>query len=208
MPIETWFGFAVTAAAVIALPGPTVLLIITTALAAGRRAALLTVAGVAVGDIIAITLAFAGVGALLAAAPRLFLIVKWAGAAWLLTLGVRLWRRESAPAADTATLPTLAAPSSMFARGWLVTLLNPKGLLFFAALMPQFVDPLRPTGRQMVLLGATHVALAVAVLSTYVLFAGRLRTLVTEKAALRITGRAVAAVLVAAALLTALPSSV
>src|SRR5258707_12041210 len=92
MSLETWFAFVLAASVLLAIPGPTVTLVIGYALGEGRRAAWATVAGVALGDFTAMTLSLLGLGAVLAASAALFTILKIAGAAYLVYLGVRLWR--------------------------------------------------------------------------------------------------------------------
>ncbi|MBD0274887.1 MAG: LysE family transporter, partial [Acetobacteraceae bacterium] len=92
MTFETWIAFALAAAALLAVPGPTILLVVGQSLGADRRNALPLVAGVALGDLTAMVLSLAGLGALLSASAAAFGALKWAGAAYLVWLGVRLWR--------------------------------------------------------------------------------------------------------------------
>ena len=92
MSFEVWLAFAAASAVLLTIPGPTVLLIIAHAVAHGRRAAPATMAGVVLGDLVAMTASLAGLGALLAASATLFGVLKWAGAAYLVYLGWRLWR--------------------------------------------------------------------------------------------------------------------
>jgi homoserine/homoserine lactone efflux protein len=207
MSFDLWIAFAVSAAVIIAMPGPTTLLIAGIALSAGTRAAAAAVLGVITGDIAAITLAFAGAGALLAAAPVLFEALRWVGAGYLLWLGLRLWR--TSPRTGSARLETAAAPAATgsslptFVRGVLVTLLNPKGLMFFAAFMPQFLDRTQPMPPQMLILGTTHVGIALAVLAVYVRLAQRIGRILDRPGATGAAGRIGACLLIAAAILVA-----
>ena len=94
MSIATWLAFAAASAVLLLIPGPTVLLVVSYALTQGRRVALAMAAGVALGDFTAMTLSLAGLGALLLTSATLFTVLKWVGAAYLVYLGVKLWRAE------------------------------------------------------------------------------------------------------------------
>src|SRR3546814_6730489 len=110
MSLELWLGFAVAAAGLIVVPGPTQLLIIGYSVSSGIRPALLSMAGVVLGDVTALSISFLGLGAVLATSAELFLVLKWLGAAYLLYLGVRLWRAPPAPLEadlDAPGLPVL-----------------------------------------------------------------------------------------------------
>src|SRR3712207_6098413 len=121
MTLESWTAFALASLALLAVPGPTILLVVGQSLGAGgRRGALPRVAGVALGDLTAMTLSLAGLGAVLAASAILFTLLKWAGAAYLVWLGLRLWR---APVMAEAAPPLPAGRAMRDA--WLVTALNP-----------------------------------------------------------------------------------
>src|SRR3954470_15320985 len=100
MTFETWLAFAAASAILVLIPGPTVLLVVSYALGQGWRTALPMAIGVALGDFTAMTLSLLGVGALLAASATLFTLVKWIGAAYLVWLGVKLWRAGGALAAE------------------------------------------------------------------------------------------------------------
>src|SRR5450755_2853389 len=92
MSIHHWLGFVAAAAVLLAIPGPTVLLVISYALGHGRRSAYATVAGVALGDFTAMTASMLGLGAMLATSAALFTVLKWVGAIYLVYLGIKLWR--------------------------------------------------------------------------------------------------------------------
>ena len=96
MTIETWLAFAAASTVLIVIPGPTILLVVSYALGQGWRTALPMAVGVALGDFTAMTLSLLGLGALLAASATVFTILKWAGAAYLVWLGVKLWRSGGA----------------------------------------------------------------------------------------------------------------
>jgi threonine/homoserine/homoserine lactone efflux protein len=198
MSLEAWIAFALAAAAMLAIPGPTTLLVIGQSLGAGRRSALPLAAGVALGDLIAVTSSLAGLGALLATSAAAFTVLKWAGAAYLVWLGVRLWR---APA-EAGRAPPLDARRAL-RQAYVGTALNPKGIAFFVAFVPQFLDPLAPFLPQASLLVATFVALAALNAGCYALLAGRVSGAVERPAVRRWLNRVGASALIGAGLATA-----
>jgi len=198
MTIETWLAFLLASAAMLAIPGPTIMLVVGQALGQGRGRALPLVAGVALGDLTAISLSLAGLGALLAASGLAFTVLKWAGAAYLLWLGVKMWRApvgEGAPAA----LPARRA----FRDAYVVTALNPKSIAFFVAFVPQFITPAAPFLPQAAVLVASFVTLAAANALLYALLAGRLSGAVARPAVRRAFNRLGGAMLMGAGVATA-----
>jgi threonine/homoserine/homoserine lactone efflux protein len=150
-------------------PGPGVVYIVARTLAQGRGAGLASVAGVAAGNLGNAVGAALGLAALFAVSSLAFSIVKYAGAAYLVYLGIKALRR---PAAAAVTGEFAAPQKRRIARdGFLVALLNPKTALFFAAFLPQFIDPARPAALQGALLGVVFVAVAALTDSAYVLAA-------------------------------------
>lgn len=198
MAIDTWLAFLAATMVMLAIPGPTILLVIGQSLGAGRRAALPLVAGVALGDLTAMTLSLAGLGALLAASATLFTVLKFAGAAYLLWLGAKLWR---APVEEGAMPPVTARRAMRDA--YVVTALNPKSIAFFVAFVPMFVDAGSPFLPQAVALVATFVTLAAANAGIYALLASRLSGAVRRPAVRRAFNRGGGAVLIGAGLATA-----
>nr|WP_221244482.1 LysE family translocator [Neoroseomonas alkaliterrae] len=182
----------------LAIPGPTILLVIGQSLGAGRRAALPLVAGVALGDLTAMTLSLAGLGALLAASATLFTVLKFAGAAYLVWLGLRLWR---APV-EAGALPPLSARRA-FRDAYVVTALNPKSVAFFVAFVPLFLDPARPFPAQAAVLVASFVTLAAANAAIYALLAARLSGAVRRPGVRRAFNRGGGALLMGAGAATA-----
>ncbi len=202
MAVEIWLAFVAASAVLLAIPGPTVLLVVAYALGQGRRAAAATTAGVALGDFTAMTASLLGLGVLLATSATLFTILKWAGAAYLVYLGIRLWR---APVVDGAALPGTAAVSArrMLAHTWLVTALNPKSIVFFVAFLPQFLDPGRPLLPQFVVMEATFLVLATLNAAAYAGLAQSARRLIRTPAIQRAVNRTGGTLLIGAGLLTA-----
>jgi threonine/homoserine/homoserine lactone efflux protein len=199
MTLDAWLAFLVATAVVLAIPGPTILLVIGQSLGAGRRHALPLVAGVALGDLTAITLSLAGLGALLAASSAAFALLKWAGAAYLVHLGVKLWR---APVSAEAAPPLRARAA--FRQAYAVTALNPKGIAFFVAFVPQFISASAPFLPQAAVLVASFVALAALNALLYALLAGQMSSLVRRPAVRRGFNRAGGGVLVGAGVALAL----
>src|SRR5687768_10748418 len=158
MPIETWAAFAAATSVLLIIPGPTILLVVSYALGQGWRTALPVAAGVALGDFTAMTLSMLGIGALLAASATVFTILKWIGAAYLIYLGVKLFRAGGALRADPRTGAVSAA--KMVGHAWLVTALNPKSITFFVAFLPQFLNRDADFFTQMLIFEATFLILA------------------------------------------------
>ncbi|MDJ0386657.1 LysE family translocator [Roseomonas sp. E05] len=198
MPVETWIAFLAAASVMLLIPGPTVLLVIGQSLGGGRRAALPLVAGVAAGDLVAMSLSLAGLGALLSASAALFTALKWAGAAYLVYLGLRLWR---APVAAAGAAPVAARDA--WRQAFLVTALNPKSIAFFVAFVPQFLDAGRPFLPQAAILVASFVVLAALNALFYALAAGRLSGAVRRPGLRRALNRLGGGVLIGAGLATA-----
>lgn len=196
MLLETWFAFVAASVVLLVIPGPTILLVVSYALGRGWKVAAPVATGVALGDLTAMTLSMLGVGALLAGSAELFTVLKWIGAAYLIFLGVKLWRAGGTIDADPRTEPVAAG--RMLAHAWLVTTLNPKSILFFVAFLPQFLDPARPFWPQMAIFEATFVTLAFANAFGYALLAARARRFAGSPRAIRLVNRAGGTALIAA----------
>lgn len=163
-------AFALASLALAATPGPGVLYIVTRTLAQGRRAGLASVAGVALGNLGNALAASIGLAALMAASTLAFDVVKYAGAAYLLHLGVKALR---APAAQADALVHHRPPLARILRdGFVVALLNPKTALFFAAFLPQFIEPAGSAMAQSALFGTGFVVIAACTDTACVLVAG------------------------------------
>ena len=196
MALETWLAFAAASTILVLIPGPTVLLVVSYALGQGFRTALPMAIGVALGDFTAMTLSMLGVGALLAASATVFALLKWLGAAYLVWLGTRLWRAGGA--LDAAPRTDAASAAKLLGHAWLVTSLNPKGITFFVAFLPQFWDPGADFLTQMILFEATFIGLASANALGYALLASRARGLVKSRRAVGLLNKAGATCLIGA----------
>jgi threonine/homoserine/homoserine lactone efflux protein len=198
MGLENWTAFIAASAALLLIPGPTILLVVGRSLGGGARNALPLVAGVALGDVTAMSLSLAGLGALLAASATLFGALKWVGAAYLVWLGVQLWR---APVEAAAAVPH--PPRQAMRDAYVVTALNPKSIAFFVAFVSLFLDPARPYLPQAMVMVASFVGLAALNALGYALLAGRLSGAVARRAVRRGCNRLGGGLLVGAGLATA-----
>ncbi|MBI1205785.1 MAG: LysE family translocator [Azospirillum sp.] len=202
MSVETWLAFAAAAAVLLAIPGPTVLLVVSYALSHGRRVAFATVAGVALGDFTAMTASLLGLGAVLAASAALFTALKWLGAAYLVWLGVKLWRAPVRRTAE-AVEADVTAPRRIFLHAYAVTALNPKGMVFFVAFLPQFLDPAGALLPQLMIFEATFLTLATLNATAYALTAAAARRSIARPAVQRAVNRVGGSLLIGAGLLAA-----
>ncbi len=184
MTIESWLAFVAASMLVLVIPGPTLLTVISYSVAHGARARWPLIAGVALGDTTALVVSLLGLGALLAASATAFAVVKGIGGLYLLWLGIRMLR-AGVVRAEFADAPAPASRWRMFANTWLVTALNPKGIIFFVAFLPQFLRPGAPVAPQLWMLALTFVVLAALNAAGYALFAGAARRLLSSGAALR-----------------------
>jgi threonine/homoserine/homoserine lactone efflux protein len=205
MPVELWLAFLVAASGLILFPGPTILLVVGYAVASGVRPAMASMIGVVLGDVVAMTASFVGLGALLAASALLFTAMKWIGAAYLVYLGVRLWRAPDIPPDQETVAAAAQVPvRAMVWRAFAVTVLNVKSILFFTAFMPQFMDPREPALPQMLLLGGTFVALVLPITAACILMSGRARRLLRTPSACRRFNRIGGGAMIGAGALTAI----
>jgi threonine/homoserine/homoserine lactone efflux protein len=172
-------------------PGPGVIYIVTRTLGQGRKAGFASIGGIALGDLGNATAASVGLAALLSASATAFVIVKLAGAAYLIFLGAKaLWARSAAPVMVNRRRES---PARLFRDGFLVALLNPKTALFFAALLPQFIDPGASPLWQSLVLSCVFVAIAVCTDTLYMLTASALAPAISRRGGSRSYGRYVTA---------------
>ncbi|MBW4707676.1 LysE family translocator [Roseobacter sp. YSTF-M11] len=200
MPLDLWLTFVAASTALLLIPGPTVLLVLSYALSKGRSVAVASAAGVAFGDLIAMSASLAGLGALVLASATFFTLLKWVGAVYLIWLGVKLIR--SAPREGLRPLAEVDA-RGVFGHATAVTALNPKSIAFFIAFVPQFLRPEAPLIPQFGILIATFVGLAALNALAYALIADRLRRVISRPSILAWITRAGGATLIGMGLLTA-----
>ena len=163
--------FAIAALALIIVPGPNVMYIVTRGITQGRTAALVSSLGVQTGACVHVAAAALGLSALVLSSAAAFNIVKYAGAAYLIILGVRTLIRRPDPAAANA-MP-MVRPRRLYGQGFVISVLNPKVALFYLAFFPQFLDPERGSvAVQTLVLGAVFVLIAIVCDSTWALLSG------------------------------------
>jgi len=179
MPLELWLAYVATSAIVLAIPGPTILLVLSYSIAHGRQATLPLVAGVALGDSVAITLSLIGLGTLLAASAFWFTVIKWIGGLYLIYLGILLLRGANKPMQMQTEQTQESSPRKLFGNAFIVTALNPKSIVFFIALLPQFISAAHPVTPQLWILGISFVVLATIGATSYALFASSIRRFLT-----------------------------
>ena len=185
-PWPLYSAFLLASFVLAVTPGPGVLYIVTRSLVQGRRFGLVSVAGVALGNLGNALAASVGLAALFAVSSLAFAIVKYAGALYLVYLGVQMLRSPSGE--QSAAVPAAVPLQRIFRDGFVVALLNPKTTVFFAAFLPQFLSPGAPPMFQSVALGFLFVAIAAATDSTYALAAGTAARMLRGKA-VRSVGR-------------------
>jgi threonine/homoserine/homoserine lactone efflux protein len=177
------------------------LLVVSYALGQGWRSALPISMGVALGDFTAMTLSLLGVGALLSASATAFTLLKLVGAAYLIYLGIKLWRSGSRLKVEART--GVASAGKMLAHAWLVTALNPKSITFFVAFLPQFLDPSGDFLTQMIVFETTFLILAFANALGYAFVASRARAIMRNSNAVSMLNRGGGALLISAGVATA-----
>ena len=165
------------------IPGPNVALIVANSIAHGPRYGLLTVAGTSSAMVLQLALTALGMSELLGAMGTWFEVLRWIGVAYLVWLGIAQWR---APAADLSkSRPEPKSPRRIFVRALLVSLTNPKTLLFYGAFFPQFVSMKGHVGLQIAMLSVSFLVMAVLVDSFWAFLAGRARGVLASRGRLR-----------------------
>ena len=170
MSLNQWLIYLSIVVAIIATPGPSAALCLTHGAAHGRWRALATVLGGMLASSTLMALSALGLGAVIAASDSLFLTIKLVGAAYLIYLGVSMWRAPEAGfgnALPANSAVAVVAPSKLFRNGFMVGIGNPKDLLFFGALFPQFLNPAEPMLPQLMLLGITWLVVDGGVMFAY-----------------------------------------
>lgn len=184
MAIELWLAFALASGVLVIIPGPTILTVISYSIAHGPRARIPLIAAVALGDSTALLLSIAGLGAVLSTSAWLFTVIKWVGGLYLIYLGIKLLLAKNA-------LLTFDQPDNidsrwkLFGNTWLVTALNPKGMIFFVAFLPQFIDASKATAPQLLILSITFVVVATINAALYAIFGASARRVLSSPKAQR-----------------------
>lgn len=183
MHLELYLGFIAAATILILIPGPNVSLIVANSIAYGTRYGLLTVAGTSSAIIVQLALTALGLTAMLGLLAGWFEWVRWAGVVYLLYLGIRQWL--AVPTELTRMRPQPRSFRAIALRGFFISLMNPKTLLFYGAFFPQFLSSDAPVGMQVALLSVTFFVIAAGLDSVWAMLAGRARGLLAMRGRLR-----------------------
>lgn len=201
MSPELYLAFVVATVIALVVPGPTILLVVSYALARGRNVTLALVSGVILGDLIAMSVTLAGLGIVLAASASAFTMMKWAGALYLAWMGIGMIRKAGTATAELQAVGQRGSGTA-FRDGFIVTLLNPKSIGFLIAFVPQVIDSANPVVPQFLIMIVTFVGLGGINVLAYALLAARLRDKVTRPGALAWLQRAGGGVLICLAAFT------
>lgn len=172
MTFEWWFTYLITTLILSLSPGSGAINTMATTIRYGYRPALISIAGLQAGLIIHIVLVGIGLGTLFSRSILAFEVLKWAGVAYLIWLGIQQWR--AAGALDLSVVAESQSRRKLFKNATFVNLTNPKSIVFLAALFPQFIAPEQPQTIQYVVLGTTTIAVDIVVMLGYALLAGRI----------------------------------
>lgn len=174
MNLHLFAAYCLAVIILLLIPGPVVTLVVANSLSHGRRTGLATVVGASLGNAILLGGTAVGLVAFFALLSEVFEIVRWAGAAYLIWLGIKAWRAHGG---DEAALVPAAGRSAraVFLQGFLIAITNPKAIIFYIAFLPQFIDPRLPAGPQLFVMTGTMIAMAVLSDSGYALLAARAR---------------------------------
>lgn len=172
MSIEIWITFVTASMVLLVIPGPTILTVISYSISHGYKAKIPLILAVALGDSTALALSLLGLGALLAESAFWFQAVKWVGGLYLIFLGIKLFMAGVKP--PTLSINEKDASSwKLFVNTYLVTALNPKGIIFFVAFLPQFINTSAEVTTQLWIFAITFVVLASLNATLYAVFAGK-----------------------------------
>jgi threonine/homoserine/homoserine lactone efflux protein len=196
---DTYWLYVATEAALSLSPGPAVVLVLAYGLAQGARRSLWASLGILSANGLYFALSATSVGALLVASEAFFALVRWCGAAYLVWLGLAALLGKSSPIAVSKAAAREGSPRAIYLSGLTLQLANPKTLVFFVAILPQFVDPRLPVGAQMLWLAAGSVIPEFFILAGYGFAASRAAKLATDPRFARITDRVAGLLVLAAA---------
>jgi homoserine/homoserine lactone efflux protein len=197
MDLSVWITYFIATIILSLSPGPGVFSSISSGLHHGLRLGLWNGVGMQAANMILVGIVSLGLGAILLASETLFALVKWLGVAYLVYLGVVTWR---APARGFQDNPHDEAQTArdVFLRGFFVNITNPKGIIFFAAILPQFIDVARPQLQQYAILAATTFAVDLVVMMGYTALAAKVLRLMRDPGHLRWVNRGLGGAFVAA----------
>ena len=198
MNVDLYIAYLIAASLLIALPGPTVMLVTSISMRRGTRAGLIAVVGSTVAAALQLAVVVAGLASVVALLGSSFELIRWVGVAYLIYLGLSAWLTPAAPNSIQPPSRVIAPGLREGAQGFVVTLTNPKTLLFHGAFLPQFVDPGLPALPQMLVLAITFVAIAGLGDSLWALVAARIGSTFVSSRARRLIDRLSGSLLICA----------
>ena len=181
MSLKLLLAFAVTEFLMSLTPGPAVLLVVSQGMKAGFRPSLRGTLGIEVGNAIYFVLSALGLGALLIASANLFQVIRWLGVAYLILIGLKMLIFKRRVEDNSEPVVTTSNSSKLFFQGLVTQLANPRALVFFTALLPQFISPGTRVVEQFVVLGIVSMSVEIPILATYGWLAARGGRLIPEK---------------------------
>ncbi len=200
MDLSTWITYLVATIILSVSPGPGVFSSLAAGLNHGFRRGMWNAVGMQGANLVLMVLVSVGLGALLLASETLFTGVKWAGVAYLVWLGLATWRAEPHRFDERTDAPQGRDSREVFLKGFLVNLTNPKGIIFYVAVLPQFIDVARPQFAQYAILGLTTLVVDMVVMAGYIGLAARVLAVMKDASHLRWVNRILGGAFVAAGL--------
>ncbi len=204
MDLSTWLAFFAASWAISISPGAGAVAAMSAGLNYGFKRGYITTLGLVLGIWTQIAIVGVGLGAVVATSSTAFLLIKWAGVAYLVWLGIQQWRAPAVPlAAHANEVPVVTARTMVF-RAWVINALNPKGTVFLLAVMPQFLNLAQPLVPQYLLIAATLALTDLVVMAAYTALAARVLRALKSESHLRAMNRVFGSLFVAAGTLLAL----
>ena len=196
MSLSTWLAYCLATLILSITPGPGVFSSLSSGLRHGFRLGAWNGVGMQAANLMLVAIVSLGLGAILLASETLFTLVKWVGVAYLVYLGIAAWRAPPQVFEEDAS-DTAHTAREVFLRGFWVNATNPKGIIFFAAILPQFIDVARPQPTQYAILAATTFAVDLAVMMGYTALAARVFRVMRDPARIRWINRTLGSAFVA-----------
>ncbi len=195
MELQVFIAFVIATMIMIALPGPSVLLTVAHSISFGWKRGIVTVAGATMGIAVQLTVAAIGLTSLLNVVAQAFEWLRWAGAVYLIYLGIKQWRSANNPLElETSSV----SKKNLFFQGLIITIPNPKSLIFIAAFLPQFINTANPIGLQFAIIVPTFLVITFTVTSVWALVAGKASKFLRSHRAIQTVSRTSGGLMVAA----------
>jgi threonine/homoserine/homoserine lactone efflux protein len=204
MNLESWVLFTLTEAALSLSPGPAVMMVVAYGIARGWRTSLFVTLGILTGNAIYFVLSATGIGSLLLASPRVFMAIKYLGAAYLIYLGLSAIFGKPSPMTISRLDDKALSGKRIYTGALMLQLTNPKTLLMFVAILPQFIDTAQPVGLQMLILAACSIIPEFFILLGYGMLASRASHWATQERYAVITERIAGTLVIGAGIMVAI----